>query len=194
MKQTDFAKILTKYLIDYLPRHKNVSVNTIRSYRDAYKQLLAYFDDAFELKPERIIFSDISSERIKAFLVWLENEKGVCIKTRNQRLAAIHSFFRYAQSECPEILYESQRILGIPFKKCNQSTVEYLAKECLKLLLEEPDRTTKRGRRDLALMTTLYDTGARVQELIGLKVFNVRLQPPATITLLGKGNKTRCVP
>ncbi len=194
MNQTDFAKILTKYLIEYLPRHKNVSVNTIRSYKDTYKQLLTYFEETFALKPERITFSDISAERIKTFLLWLENEKGVCINTRNQRLAAIHSLFRYSQSECLEILYESQRILGIPFKKRNQSTIKYMSKECLKLLLEQPDKTTKRGRRDLALMATLYDTGARVQELIGLKVFNVRLQTPATITLLGKGNKTRCVP
>lgn len=194
MKQNDFAKILTKFLVEYLPRHKNVSVNTIRSYRDTYKQLLTYFDDTFEIKSERITFSDISTDRIKMFLLWLETQKGVCINTRNQRLAAIHSFFRYAQSECPEILYESQRILGIPFKKSNRPTVEYLSKECLKLLLDAPDRTTKKGRRDLALITTLYDTGARVQELINLKVFNVRLQAPATITLLGKGNKTRCVP
>jgi integrase/recombinase XerD len=194
MKQTDFARVLTRYLSDFLSGHRNVSPNTIRSYRDTYKQILIFFSDTFGLKPERITFYDITADRIKDFLLWREKEKGVSINTRNQRLAALHSFFRYAQSEYPDIMYESQRILGIPFKKRSHPALEYLTKESLKILLEQLDTTIKKGRRDLALISTLYDTGARVQELIDLKVCHVRLQQPTIITLTGKGNKFRCVP
>jgi len=194
MNPTNFAKILMQYLSRYLPGERNLSPNTIRSYRDVIKQLLNFFVDSYGLKPEKITFQDISVNRIKEFLLWLEKEKGVSVNTRNQRLAAIHSFFRYAQSECPEILYESQKILGIPFKKRNHTNISYLSMQCLKLLLEQPDTLTKKGRRDLAIISTLYDTGARVQELIDIKICNIRLCNPSTITLKGKGNKTRCIP
>ena len=123
MKHTDFARILTRYLSEFLPGQRNVSPNTIRSYRDAFKQMLKFFIDSYRLTPERITFKDITVDRIKEFLLWLEKERCVSINTRNQRLAAIHSFFRYAQSEYPDILYESQRILGIPFKKTNHASI-----------------------------------------------------------------------
>lgn len=194
MKQTDFARTLTKYLSEYLPGHRNVSSNTIRSYRDAYKQLIVFLNETYNLRPERISFNNIAVDHIKNYLGWLEKERNVSISTRNQRLAAIHSFYRYAQTEYPEILFESQRILGIPFKKKNHPKIDYLRQDCLHHILEQPDVFTQRGRRNLSLMTVLYDTGARVQELIDLKVCDVRLQDPSTITLTGKGNKSRCVP
>lgn len=93
MKHTDFAKILTRYLSEFLPGQRNVSPNTIRSYRDAFKQMLKFFIDSYRLTPERITFKDITVDRIKEFLLWLEKERCVSINTRNQRLAAIHSFF-----------------------------------------------------------------------------------------------------
>lgn len=194
MKQTDFARTITKYLSDYLPGQRNLSSHTIRSYRDAYKQMLLFLNAKYCLKIEHIAFKDITAERIREFLYWLENERKLSISTRNQRLAAIHSFYRYAQTEYPEVLFECQRILGIPFKKMAHPIIGYLTKECLHLLLEQPNLSTKRGRRDLTLITTLYDTGARVQELIELRINNVRLQSPAIVTLTGKGNKSRCVP
>lgn len=194
MKQTDFARILTRYLTDFLPGQRNVSSNTIKSYRDTLKQLLLYLQEEHGIRPKYITFSDINADKIKGFISWLEITRNVCINTRNQRLAAIHSFYRYAQTECPELLYESQRILGIPFKKRQHSTINYLTKDILKFLLEQPDISTKKGRRDLAMIVTLYDTGARVQELIDLKGADVRLTKPAIITLTGKGNKKRCVP
>lgn len=117
MKQTDFATILTRFLSDYLPSQRNVSTNTIRSYRDTFRQLLMFFDAELKIKPEYLTFERIEVEKIKAFLAWLEKTRNVTINTRNQRLAAIHSFFRYAQSEHPENILEFQRILGIPYKK-----------------------------------------------------------------------------
>lgn len=194
MKRTDFARTLTRFLSEYLPSQRNVSTNTIKSYRDTFKQVLVYCDLESNIKPEHLTFEKLKVEKIRDFLLWLEKIRNVGINTRNQRLAAIHSFYRYTQSEHPEILLECQRILGIPFKKREKKTVEYLSQECLKYILEQPDTSKKRGRRYLTIMATLYDTGARVQELIDLKTSDVRLTKPATITLTGKGNKRRSVP
>lgn len=194
MKQTDFAKTLVRYLTDFLPGQRNVSPNTIKSYRDAFKQYLIFMQEEQRIRPERISFTSVTMSSIKDFLHWLETCKNVSTSTRNQRLAAIHSFFRYAQTENPEILYESQKILGIPFKKKQQQTIQHLSMDQMAYLFEQPDTSTKRGRRDLALMVVLYDAGARVQELIDLKVCDVRLAQPATITLTGKGNKKRNIP
>lgn len=194
MKQTDFAKTLSRYLTDFLPGQRNVSPNTIKSYRDTFKQYLMFMQEEQRIRPERISFASITTLSIKGFLKWIETSKNVSISTRNQRLAAIHSFFRYAQTENPEILFESQKVLGIPFKKKQQQTIPHLSMDQLAYLFEQPDSSTKRGRRDLALMVVLYDAGARVQELIDLKVCEVRLAQPATITLTGKGNKKRNIP
>ena len=194
MKQTDFARTLTRFLSEYLPAQRNVSTNTIKSYRDTFKQLLIFYDVELNIKPEHLTFDKIKAETMRDFLHWLEKTRNVSINTRNQRLAAIHSFYRYTQSEHPEILLECQRILGIPFKKRGKKTFDYLLQESLKYILEQPDTAKKRDRRDLTIMATLYDTGARVQELIDLKTSNVRLTKPATIILTGKGNKKRCVP
>lgn len=194
MKQTDFAKTLTRFFMDFLPGQRNVSPNTIKSYRDVFKQYLTFMQEEQGIKPEKISFTSVNALSIKAFLHWLETSKKVSISTRNQRLAAIHSFYRYAHAEYPEILFESQKILGIPFKKKQQQTIPHLTMNQLAYLFEQPDKSTKRGRRDLALMVVLYDSGARVQELIDLKVCQVRLVQPATINLTGKGNKKQTVP
>lgn len=194
MKQTDFAKTLARYLTDFLPGQRNVSPNTIKSYRDTFKQYLMFMQKEQRIRPERITFASVTTQSIKDFLHWLETSKIVSTSTRNQRLAAIHSFFRYAQTENPEILFESQKILGIPFKKKQQQMIPHLSMDQLAYLFKQPDTSTKRGRRDLALMVVLYDAGARVQELIDLKVCEVRLAQPATITLTGKGNKKRNIP
>lgn len=194
MKQTDFARTLTRFLSDYLPSQRNVSTNTIKSYRDAFKQVLQYYDLELKIKPEHLTFDKINAEGIRAFLLWIEKRRNVSINTRNQRLAAIHSFYRFTQSEHPEIMLECQRILGIPFKKREKKMIEFLSQECLKCWLEQPDTRKKKERRDLTMMAILYDTGARVQELVDLKISDVRLIKPAIITLTGKGNKRRSVP
>lgn len=194
MKQTDFAKALTKYLSVFLPGERNVSRNTIVSYRDTFKQFLIFMEETYKIKPEHLTFNKTDVNVIKSYLYWLENTRGVSINTRNQRLAAVHSFFRYVQGENPEMLFECQKILGIPFKKRQIAQLEHLSKENLQLIFEQPDILTKKGRRNLAIMTLLYDTGARVQELIDLKVNNIRLEKPAVIRLQGKGNKFRSVP
>lgn len=194
MKPTEFAKYLTEFLTIYLSGQKNVSKNTILSYRDTFKLLLRYCQAIRRIPPERITMEVLTSELITGFLDWLEIERKCSISTRNQRLAAIHSFFRYAQGEDPSGLYYFQKVLSIPIKKAAKTLVEHLTPEALKLLLGQPDKYTARGRRDLTLMSVLYDTGARVQELIDLKVCDVTLDSPPVIILTGKGNKIRRVP
>lgn len=136
----------------------------------------------------------LTPKRVIAFLGWLETERGCGVATRNLRLTAIHSFFRYSQAEFPESLLHFQQIMAIPVKKGRQRLVEHLAPEGIRVLLEQPDRSGPRGRRDLVLLSTLYDSGARVQELINLSVGDFIPGSQATLVLTGKGNKTRRVP
>lgn len=194
MKPTDFAKYLTEFLSIYLPEQKNVSKNTIRSYRDTFKLLIHYCQGIKNIAVERITLSSLSSELLTDFLGWLETERKCSISTRNQRLAALHSFFRYAQAEEPAGMFHFQKISAIPIKKAKKTVVGYLTAEAVKLLLEQPNKYTQKGRRDLTLISVLYDTGGRVQELIDCRVGDVALQAPAVIALTGKGNKTRRVP
>lgn len=195
MKPTDFAKYLTEFLSIYLPNQRNISKNTIYSYRDTFKLLINYCQDIKTIPIEKLTLSNFSSELITDFLAWLETDRACSISTRNQRLAAIHSFFRYVQSEEPSGLFYYQKIVAIPIKKAKQTvTVEYLTPEAMKMLLEQPDKQAQRGRRDLALISLLYDSGARVQEVCDIKIRDVNLQAPAVIRITGKGNKTRRVP
>ena len=194
MKPTDFSIYLTKFLSDYLPGQKNVSPNTIRSYRDTFKLMLRYFQEREGIPPEKIKMSHISQPCVTSFLDWLETERGCGVTTRNLRLTAIHSFFRYAQAESPESLFHFQKVIAIPVKKGTKKTVEHLTPEGIRLLLEQPDRNCPKGRRDLAMMSTLYDSGARVQELIDLSVRDFISGANAILVLTGKGNKTRRVP
>jgi len=194
MKPTDFAKHLTEFLSVYLPLQKNSSKNTIYSYRDTFKLLIRYCQEKQSIPAERITMDILSNKLITSFLQWLENERKCSISSRNQRLAAVHSFFRYVQAEEPSGMFHFQKIIAIPIKKAKKTVVEHLAPEAMKLLLEQPDKHTPKGRRHLTLMSILYDTGARVQELIDVRVCDVILDNPAVITLTGKGDKTRRVP
>ena len=131
---------------------------------------------------------------ITDFLEWLEEERKCCIATRNQRLAAIHSFFRYAQYEEPSGILHFQKIIALPIKKAAKPSVPHLTPETMKILLSQPDKMTAKGRRDITLLSVLYDSGCRVQELTALKVRDVVLDNPAVLILTGKGNKIRRVP
>ncbi|MDX5474880.1 MAG: site-specific integrase [Bacillaceae bacterium] len=194
MKPTDFAKHLTEFLSVYLPSQKNVSKNTIQSYRDTFKLLIKYCQEIKTIPAEKITLDVLTSELLTGFLAWLEMARKCSISTRNQRLSAIHSFFRYVQAEEPSGLFHFQKVIAIPTKKARKTVVEHLTPEAMKLLLEQPDRGCFKGRRNLTLMSVLYDTGARVQELIDIKVSDVILENPAIIILTGKGNKVRRVP
>ena len=194
MKPTDFAIYLTQFLSDYLPGQKNVSPHTIRSYRDTFKLLLQYFQEREGIPPEKTTMSCITQERVISFLDWLETERGCAVTTRTLRLTAVHSFFRYAQAQAPEALFHFQKVMAIPVKKGRKKIVEHLTPEGIRLLLDQPDRSCPKGRRDLVMLSTLYDSGARVQELIDLRVGDFIPGANAILVLTRKGNKTRRVP
>jgi site-specific recombinase XerD len=136
----------------------------------------------------------LSASFIIDFLNWLELERNCSISTRNQRLASIHSFFRYVQCEEPSGIYHFQKVISIPIKKTEKTIVEHLSPEAIKLILQQPNIGSPKGRRDLTLLSVLYDIGARVQELIDIRICDIFLDSPEVIAVTGKGNKTRRVP
>ncbi|MFT8313937.1 MAG: site-specific integrase [Clostridium sp.] len=194
MRPTDFAIHLTGFLSEYLPKQKNASKNTIVSYRDTFKLLIRYCNEQRNIHVEKLNLSMLTHELIIGFLEWLETDKKCRISTRNQRLAAIHSFFRYAQYEEPEGILHFQKVISLPIKKAQKSSIPHLTPEAMQVLLSQPDKTTAKGRRDLTLLDILYDSGCRVQELADLRVRDVVLSNPAALILTGKGNKIRRVP
>ncbi len=194
MKPTDFAYYLTCYLGKYLPGVIGAGSNTIQSYRDTFSLLLKFCSLEKSIPAEKLTLDRMDRTMIEGFLAWLENERNCTVATRNQRLAAIKGFYKYLQLERPHTLYQLQNVLAIPVKRMAKRSIQYLSPDTVKKLLDMPNKEKKRGRRDLVLLSLLYDSGARVQELADVRVADVRLAPPATITLTGKGNKTRIVP
>ena len=194
MKPTDFSAHLTNFLTHHLAAQRNLSPNTIKAYRDVFTLLLRFCRDRQGIALERLCLAEIDVPLIEAFLDHLASDRGCSIRTQNHRLAAIHAFFRYVQSEVPERLLHCQQILAIPLRRHPRPIVGYLSKERLAEILAEPDLRTPLGRRDAVLLSVLYDTGARVQELIDLTVGDVRLDSPAQVRLMGKGRKMRAVP
>lgn len=194
MKPTDFSVHLTGFLTHHLAAQRNLSPNTIRSYRDAFTLFLRFCRDHRGVALERLCLRDIDVGLVEAFLDHLEDERQVSIRTQNHRLAVIHSFFRYVQSEVPDHLLQCQRILAIPLRRHPRKLVGYLSKQQLAAILAQPNLRKRSGRRDAVLLSVLYDTGARVQELIDMSAGDVRLEPPAQVRLFGKGRKMRAVP
>jgi len=194
MKPTDFAKVLSNYLAIYLPGQCNASPNTIKSYRDTFKLLLLYCKQNCHLPIQQLCLKQLDKTLIIGFLNWLEKVRNNSVSTRNQRLACIHGFYQFVQLEEPIGLLLYQQILSIPIKKTQTQTINHLTPDALKLILDQPDLSKTRGRRDLTLLSVLYDSGARVQELVDLKLKDIRLNYPPVLTLTGKGRKTRQVP
>lgn len=194
MKPTDFSYYITNFLTKYLPSEIGASRNTIASYRDTFILFLVFLEKVKGIRADRLTLDMVTKNMIVEYLEWIENERNCSASTRNVRLAALHSFFHYLQYQNPDNLLEWQRILSIPVKKAEKKTMNYLTLDGIKLLLEMPDQSTKIGRRDLALLTLLYETGARVQELVDLTPSQVRFSKPYTVKLVGKGNKARIVP
>jgi site-specific recombinase XerD len=189
-----FAKLVSDFLGFYLPAQRNYSKNTISSYCDTFKVFLQYMKTEHNLTSDRVQIDAFNHNEIVSFLTWLETERNSSIGTINQRLASLHSFSRYVQCEAPQYMNVCQKILGIPLRKKTTPLVAYLCKEDLEAILQQPDTSTKNGRRDLTLLCLLYDTGGRVQEIADLTVSSIRLEPPAQVKIFGKGRKERAVP
>lgn len=194
MKPTDFATHLTTFLSEYLLTQKNASRNTIASYRDTFKLLLRYCQEQKNIHVENLTMDMLTHKFLVDFLEWLEESRKCSISTRNQRLAAIHSFFRFAQYEEPCGILHFQKVIAIPVKKTQKTVVPHLTPDSMQLLLSQPNKSTTKGRRDLTLLSTLYDSGCRVQELADLRVRDIILDNPEVLIITGKGDKVRRVP
>ena len=194
MKKPDLAYYVSRFFESYLSGQKNVSENTVISYATTMTQLNAFFEDVKSIKTKRLRLEDMDAETIEEFLNWLEKERGVSVATRNQRLVAIRSFFEYVMKHAPVHMERARRILNIPYKKAPRTLVAYLTEDEMRALLAQPSGNDKTGFRDRVILSVLYDTGARVQEFVDIRMKDVRLEKPAVITLHGKGNKIRSVP
>ncbi len=189
------GRCLVKFFQEYLTSLRGMSPHTIRSYRDALVLYLRFAASHTGKRVETLDLKDFTAARIGAFLLFLERVRGSGVSSRNARLAALHTFARFSASECPEYLEELQRVLGIPFKRgARRAPMEYLDQKEVEALLTPGARATPADQRDLALFALMFNTGARVQEVLDLTVADVRLEPPHQVRLRGKGGKTRICP
>jgi len=192
---TDFAKHLSRFLSEYLPHERNVSPNTIASYRDAFLQFIDYMKNEKDIPLDRLGLKHLTRDSVLGYLKWILEVRKCSPATRNYRLAAIHSFCWYLQYAVIEMMEQWQKILTVKAMRTEGTTLNYLSAEGIKLLLAQPDTTTRNGRRHLAILSLMYETGARVQEMADLTVDSVRIShEPYTIRLYGKGRKARIVP
>ncbi|MDR1716068.1 MAG: site-specific integrase [Prevotella sp.] len=195
MKINDFSKYLTSFFTSYLPHERGCSQNTIKAYRDTFVLFINYMNVTENVKVEKLELKIITRAHIVRFLDWLRVKRNASDNTWNLRLAAIQSYFKYVQYIEPRFIGEYQNIMSIRGKRnASRATINYLSIEGIKLILEQVNTSTRRGRRDLALLALMYDTGARVQEVIDLCPINLHLYKPYTVQLRGKGDKTRVVP
>ena len=188
------ATCLRDYFTDHLPRLRGMSPHTILSYRDSLLLLLRFLASKRKRQVCDLDLDDIDPDHILAFLTHLERDRNNSVTTRNVRLAAIHAFFRYVAGQHPEQIEHVQRVLGVPFKRARQRVVEYLERDEIEAVLARIDRSSWDGRRDHALLVTLFNTGARVQELLDLRARDLQLARPYQLRLFGKGRKERFCP
>lgn len=193
-KITDFAGYLTDFLGRYLPVEYGASANTIAAYSQTFILFLRYMRKEELVRAENVCLKDITRQRIIDFLKWLEKERECGASTRNARLGALHSFFKYLQYRDAGGLARWQDVMTIQYKRNINREMAYLTIDGIRLLLRQPLLTTRTGRRDFTLLGLLYDSGARVQELIELTPSSLRFGETTTVRLCGKGNKVRIVP
>ena len=188
----DFSYYLSKFLKDYLIIERNMSINTVRSYKKTFQTLIDYLVNNKKFKLKDITFENVTREIILEFLEYLEEEKKNSIRTRNQRLASIKSFYQYCAIDEIDNIDNIRKILGIKAKKEVKKVMNYLTEKELKKVLDSIDTSVQKGRRNLILLTLLYDTAARASEIINLKIEDIHLEEKYII-LTGKGNKQRIV-
>ena len=192
---TDLGRELVRFFEDFLPGQRGLSPNTVRSYRDAMLLLLQFTAADAKRPVDRLQVSDLTAERVAAFLNHLQSERSNGIATRNARLGAIHVFARFLAARMPEALGTLQRVIAVPYKRgAREVPIEYLERAEIEAVLQSIDRSSALGRRDYALFALMFNTGARVQEALDVRRRDVRLDAPPQVRLHGKGNKVRLCP
>lgn len=195
LSSRDLGRLVVSFFEDYLPAQRGMSTHTLRSYRDALVLWLRFASRDAGRRLESLRVADFTAERIERFLEHLEAERHNGIATRNARLAALHTFARHLGANLPEQLGSVQSILNIPFKRgAKQLPIEYPESGDIRTLLEHIDRCTPAGQRDYALFTLMCNTGARVQEVLNVRIRDLRLEPPEQVRLHGKGERIRLCP
>ena len=188
------ASCLRDYFGDHLPRLRGMSPHTIHSYRDSLVLLLRFAASNRRGDVCNLDLEDLEPDQVLAFLAHLEKDRNNSITTRNVRLSAIHAFFRYVGAHHPDHMERAQRVLSVPFKRADQRVIEYLDRPEIEAVLAQVDRSATDGRRDYALLTTMFNTGARVQEVIDVRANDLQLTRPYQLRLFGKGRKERYCP
>ena len=191
---TGLAPVLERFFTQRLMQQRQASPHTIRSYRDTFCQFLVFSQQRLRLHPSKMAFEQIDAPLVADFLVDLETQRGLSVRSRNLRLAAIHSFFRYAAFEMPAHAAQIQRVLAIPSKRFTRKQVSFLNREEVDALLAAPDMGTWSGRRDHAFILTAVQTGLRVSEMTALKRQEFIAGSGAHLRVVGKGRKERCTP
>jgi site-specific recombinase XerD len=185
---------IRRFLLEYLVGERNLARNTQLSYRDTMLLLMAFVSGRTRQKVDQITTEHVSTDCVRMFLDDLEKQRRCSISTRNQRLAAIHALARFVGEHSPEHIAWCAAIRAIPFKRTARPAMPYLEKFEMDALLASPDRQTSQGRRDHALLQFLYNSGARADEAAKLKIADLDLTQPASVCLIGKGNKERRCP
>lgn len=194
-KPTDFAQALSDFLFQYLPVQKGLSENTIKSYSDAFSLFLDFCESELHIKRENVRIEDIHRETVECFLDWLESERHSSIGSRNQRRAALSSFFRYLQYKNPGHVLLFQQIRSIPRKAGKCQPIKHLSLTAIETIFKQPDLCNAAGRRDFAILCLMYELAARVSEVTALSIGDVRFaRGGTTVYLYGKGRKSREVP
>jgi integrase/recombinase XerD len=188
------ATTLQTFFTDRLIRQRQASPNTVAAYRDTFKLLLAFAFARTTIQPSRLSIQDLDAPLIGEFLNHLETARGNSVRTRNARLAAVHSLFRYAALHHPDHAASIQRVLAIPPKRFDRNLITYLTEPEVDALLQTPDRHTWLGRRDRTLLAVAVQTGLRASELTALNIADIHLGVGAHASCLGKGRKQRITP
>jgi integrase/recombinase XerD len=183
-----------RFLLEEVVADRNLTLNTQRSYRDSIRLLLRYLHEYHAIEPTRVTVEQITAAVARTFLAHLEAQRGNSVPTRNQRLAAIHSLFRFIAGQVPELVDHAAQIRAIPLRRSAAPAMDYLEKPEIDALLAVPDRKRPQGQRDYALLLFLYNTGARATETAELAVGAVALDTAPSVRFLGKGRKTRTCP
>ena len=191
---TSLSTLITDFFIIYLADERKVSRHTVFAYRDTMKMLLSFAANFKNRTIDRLCIEDLSVDVILQFLSHLETARENSVRTRNARLAAIHSFYRYILSREPALSSFAQRVLTIPLKKTIHPVLGYLSEEEIKHILSQVDRSMIDGERDYVVLALLYDTGARIQELLDLRPTDFRFDSPAFVKITGKGRRERLCP
>ncbi len=183
-----------RFLLEELVADRNLTINTQRSYRDAIRLLFGFIAERYATDPTSVTVEQVTAEVVRAFLAYLEEERGNSTATRNQRLAAIHSLFRFIGRQVPELVAQATQIRSIPARCTPTPVISYLDKYEIDALLAVPNRQRHQGRRDYALLLFLYNSGARATEAVMLTIGNLFLGAAPAAHLLGKGRKKRACP